>query len=326
MKLQQFLPKTNVSRFLWIVASYFTASALFPNLLLLIVNCIGYLPYSDRPGPGWQPAHWPGKEELEFFIGFALYMGLPTLVYGVAHAVLGLLYSISGLPKWLIRLLGGLTGLLSAGLLMEGAGWMIAISAFGVYVAAGCGLVWGVFILPALTERSARPLPFALRVALPLFGAVGGVNLLIKPLLPRDPVPGINFELNRLTSSQSEVHGDNTPYFDQATWRELDDLHLHGDMHGGIQSAFSGDGKSIDVMIVAFQAIDREYKIEVPSSGHVIYILDRGTLTPHPMMNTKDKRVFLIMPGVDELYDGGQLKTTGQNNFTPFTWSPTIKR
>ena len=39
-------------RRLSIAAAYVLAAERLPNLLLAVVNSVGYLPYSDRPGPG----------------------------------------------------------------------------------------------------------------------------------------------------------------------------------------------------------------------------------------------------------------------------------
>src|SRR5437764_15241795 len=41
-------------------------------LLLLICSLVGYLPYSDRPGPGWETPHLPSWQEIRFYAGWEL--------------------------------------------------------------------------------------------------------------------------------------------------------------------------------------------------------------------------------------------------------------
>jgi hypothetical protein len=69
--VKRMLPNRWWSCGLWIMATYVIAADLLPNSLLVLVNSAGYLPYSDRPGPGWQMPHLPTGEELQFFVGFA---------------------------------------------------------------------------------------------------------------------------------------------------------------------------------------------------------------------------------------------------------------
>lgn len=329
LKLRAFLPKKWWSSFLWIITSYVVAVDLFLNLLLLVINCIGYLPYSDRPGPGWQAPHFPQKSEIGFFIGFALYIAVPALIYALVQGILGLIYGLCSFPRWLIRVCGGLTGFVSTGLLMASAGWMIAISALGVYIAAGSGLMWGVLILPLLVVKKQRQLPLAVRVSLPVTLVGIAMYFLIYPLLPHKPVPGITFEANRVTQGEEPISPDHTAYFRPETWNELDSLHLKGDFHGGFQvaNASSDDSKNIQVMLVALQPIDHEYTLQVPEAGYVVYVLEGDRLTPHPAFSKADRRTINIKPGSDSKYEGGEVEITSvEKNFVPFTWYPTIKK
>jgi hypothetical protein len=40
-------------------------------LLLVVVSAIGYLPYSDRRGPGWYAAHIPNVQEVGYYASWA---------------------------------------------------------------------------------------------------------------------------------------------------------------------------------------------------------------------------------------------------------------
>jgi hypothetical protein len=253
-------------------------------------------------------------------------LGSLTLLYAAAHTVLAAIYEFCSLPRWLVRILGGLTAFLSAGLLMAGVGWMIAIAPIAVYLAAGCGLLWGALLLPAWHIPREHPLPLPLRIGAVLLCCGGGVFYLLRPFLPRKPIPPVNLSVIRITPSSSEVDWKPSGYFSQQTWTELNNLHLHGDIHGGIQSGISGDGEAIDIAVIALQPIDRKYKIAVPASGHVVYVLDHNTLTPHPALPSKDDRSFTLKPGADKALEGGTLRPSNLDKDETFTWYPTIAR
>jgi hypothetical protein len=324
--LKRFLPTKWWSSFLWAVLTYLFLADLLPNLLMLLVTCIGYLPYSDRPGPGWQAPHWPHKEEIEFFVGFAAYLGVPTLLYGLGQSLLAIVYGICSLPKWLLRLLGAITGYIAAGLLMAAVGWMIAIAPVGVYIASGCGLLWGVLVMPALVVPRQEHLPITLRVALPLLLDAAAIFYLVYPLIPKKPVAPITFELNRITEGEELVRADRTEYLKPETQQEIDGLNLRGRLHGGMQSTQGTNSGDVDVVVLALQPIDHEYKLDVPAKGHVVYVLADGKLTPHPLFQEKESKHIWLRPGVNATYDGGQIKVGDAPEFSAFTWYPTIRR
>ncbi len=319
-------PRCRWVRFLSVFATYILAADLLPVILLLAINCIGYLPYSDRPGPGWQQPHLPGHEEIVFFASFAFMLGRPTLIYAAGHTLLAGVYELCSVPRWLVRVLGGITAFLSAGLLMEGVGWMIAIAPVGVYLAAGCGLLWGALLLPAFYTPGQRKFHPIIRIAGVLLVCGGGLFYLMRPFLPKKPTPPINLSVVRITPSAKPIDWQPSEFFSQQTWAELDRLHLQGDVHGGIQSATSGQGQVIEVVIVALQPIDHNYKIKVPSSGHVVYVLDHDVLTPHPTVFSYDDRSFTLTPGMDRALDGGSLRPSDMDKDEDFKWFPGIPR
>jgi hypothetical protein len=325
-KFRAMLPTRWWSRLLWVFGSYIFAADILPNLLLLIINCSGYLPYSDRPGPGWQAPHLPGKEEIGFFFGFALYMGIPSLLYAAGQVLLAFAFGFCSLPKWLVRLLGAITGFIAAGLLMAGAGWMIAISSLGIYLAACCGLLWGLFVMPSFVVPRGEHLPMAVRIGIPLLLELAAVFYLLSPLIPRRPIAPITFEMNRVTSGTELVRADKTPYLKAETQAEIDALGLHGDIHGGVQSSQGTNNEDVDVVVLTLRPIDHEYKLDIPEHGHVVYILADGKLTPHPPFQGKDKRHIWIEPGENSTYDGGKIRVGNDGKFIAFTWYPTIRR
>jgi hypothetical protein len=184
-------------RCLLILATYITAADFLPTLLFVVINSIGYLPYSDRPGPGWQPPHFPSVQELRFFAGFAALLFPATALYGSFFALGAGILSFCKLPRWALRIVAGVPAFLAGGLLMAAVGWLIAISAVGVYVAAGCAGFWGLLIFPRLVPRTNYALPNPARVAVPIIMLFGGTYLLVRPILPDPALTNAKIEVVR---------------------------------------------------------------------------------------------------------------------------------
>jgi hypothetical protein len=192
-------------RSLLMLATYVIAADLLSNLSLLLINTIGYLPYSDRPGPSWQRAHLPSGEELRFFAGYALLLVRGTALYGLIFSVSGLILGFCSLPRWALRVLAAPTAFLASGLVAAAAGWYIAISALGVWIAAGFGALWGLFVFPQLVPSMSRILPTPARIALPIMMWVGGTYCLIKPLLPDPGLTNAKIEVIRRDDSGTDL-------------------------------------------------------------------------------------------------------------------------
>jgi hypothetical protein len=183
------------SAFLWILVTYVLATDFLVILLLVVVNSSGYLPYSDRPGPGWQRPHLPSKEELQFFISFALLLLRGTALYGGLFAVLAGLLGLCRIPRWGLRLIVAPLAFIASGIMVAAAGWMIAISSMGVHTAAVCGGLWGLLVLPRLVPRPSYTPPLALRIIAPLILFICGGYWLIRPLLPNRALTNAKVEV-----------------------------------------------------------------------------------------------------------------------------------
>ena len=293
--------------------------------VLLFASVLGYLPYSDRLGPGWWGrAHCPSLGEIGNYLGFAPLFAYFCLFFGLGFFLLSLVLGIASTPKWLTRVIGGLIGVLAAGLAVTGAGWYLALAAIGPDSAMVAGLFYGVFLFPLFVFSREQRLAIWQRSIVIAAATAVFILWIVWPLLPRKPVPGVAVLVNRVTPGPVPVDWRPSQYFRAETWDELSNLHLTGELHGGIQSAMSGEGQEIDVAVIALQPIDREYRVAVPLSGHVVYVLHDGRLEPHPAFTTKDKRTIILKPGVDSKWDGGQISLG--HEFSPHTWYPTISR
>jgi hypothetical protein len=271
---RKMLPNSWWSRGLCIVATYIIAADLLPNLLLVLVNSAGYLPYSDRPGPGWQTPHLPTSEELHFFFGFAFLLLKVTAVYGLVFAVAGWVLGFCLLPRWVLRVLAAPTAFLTSGLMMAAGGWMIAISPLGVYIAAGCGALWGLFVFPGLIPRMRYTLPLAARIGLPAMMLAVGTYWLISPLLPDPGLTNAKIEIIRREDAGADLSNVDLSYVGPLIAREA---RGSGKYVSTNRIEFTTDGRNqVRVLLIIDDDHPIPHTFQLPRSGDVIYRQSRG--------------------------------------------------
>jgi hypothetical protein len=263
------VPKNWWSRALWIAATYVIAAGLLPDLLLVLVNSVGYLPYSDRPGPGWQSPHFPSAQELQFFAAFAVLLSKGTIFYGLIFAAVGLVLGVCSVPRWVIRVMAALTAFLTSGLMMAAAGWMIAISSAGVYIAAGCGALWGLFLFPRFVSSAKHPAPLAVRVLLVLVIVVGGAYWLVRPLLPDPGLTNAQIEVIRRSNAGEELSSLDLSYLGPSIAKEVKGSGKYTSVN---RMGFTTDGRNRSRMLLIIDDAEAmAHTFVVPRSGDAIF-------------------------------------------------------
>jgi len=296
-------------------------------LVLLVSSCIGYLPYSDRPGPGWWGSpHWPSWAEITTYFGFAPWFAYFCLYFGLGLFGLSLVLGVSSTARWLIRIIGGLIAGLAAGLAVLGAGWYLALASIGPDAAALIGLLYGVFLFPRFIHARPRPIPIWARAGAVTCATALFLYWIVSPLIPMKPVASVSYDLVRVTPGDKPVGA--TSFLGKGISNELTSMSLRGEVHGGIGGGASSspDTPEIDVEFVALEPITKEASLSIPETGNVVYVLKDGTWTAHPSFSKKDRRTFTIRPGMNPQFDGGQIKLGDEKDFHTFTWYPTIPR
>ena len=297
------LPKRWWSSFLWIVVSYIVFADILPNLLLLLINCSGYLPYSDRPGPGWQPPHLPSKDELSFFFGFAYSLIVPTAIYAAGFGVIGLLFGLCSLPRWVTRIVGSPLAFIASGCMMMAAGWMIAISAVGIYTAAICGLIWGLLVLPLLVVRRTAPLTMWLRVVLPVAIFSGAAFYLLRPFLP-----------NPAETETTVFVLEQTPLgktLDKVDWSQFGGMPKMEHTPTGrfapvaVSTLSMSDKRKSRVLVLLSDGESPDTTLDVPRTGDAIYSESHGNWTT--ILNPSRKASFRI-----KVIQGGGVGAEGE--------------
>ena len=297
------------------------------SLVLLVSSCVGYLSYSDRPGPGWWGrVHWPSWVEFVNYIQFAPAFAYFCLFFGLGLFAFSLVLGIVSTPRWLNRLLGGVIAALAAGLAVMAGGWYFALAEIGPDAALVLGLLYGVFLFPYFIQPRRQPLAMWIRIPAAACAMALFLYWIISPFLPQKPVPEVRFDLVRVTAGDKAIVA--WPFEGAGVSTELAALNIRGETHGGIEQA-GGAGQNapqIDLELIALEPITKEAKLAIPKTGYVVYVLKDGVWMAHPSIVEKDKRALIIEPGVDPEYDGGRVKLGKEGKFSAFTWYPGIRK
>lgn len=169
-----------------IVSAYVAGIGTSVVLLLLVSSAVGYLPYSDRPGPGWGniPRHLPGLDEIKYFSGWAFFFLLPTCYFfGSLLFIFMAWIRWLNTPTWLARVLGGLFGYGFTALAVAGAGWYIAISPFIGNGVALMGLLFGILVLPRFVPHREMHLSTGTRAVGIVLAFLGLAAFLVYPFV-----------------------------------------------------------------------------------------------------------------------------------------------
>ena len=129
-------------------------------LFMIVAELVGYLPYSDSPGPGWVGI--PSFAEVEHVVSFGLGFGVicvpTTAIYGSLLFLIVRAMESVHIWRWLVVTVAALAAGFLSQFIIGGVGWLIAIGAVPVIVAAALGLIYGAFLLPARMPRAAATL------------------------------------------------------------------------------------------------------------------------------------------------------------------------
>lgn len=118
-------------------------------LYMTLIQAIGYLPYSDRPGSGWYKDEFSLTwNEIEYIWGFIWFLGIYISVELIIVYFLFRLFRLIGYNRVVFAILGGLIiGFLSL-YTTFGIGWYIAIDSSSVICSGILGIIYGSTLFP----------------------------------------------------------------------------------------------------------------------------------------------------------------------------------
>ncbi|HWR16328.1 MAG TPA: hypothetical protein VN577_15980 [Terriglobales bacterium] len=238
---------------------------------LILMSTIGFLPYSDRPGPGFYGVHLPSVQEIGFYLNFIWFALVVFVLYwGVLLYILVRLLGALHMPMWFIRSVGFAVAGIASLLGVAGAGWYIALANEVVYLGGALGAAYGAILLPRFAgERppeTRRWRHWALAPA-PVLVLLG---ILMYPLLPDRDAQSLDFQFIRLAQSADGEELANSDLPEKEVLRSLD---LKGKLHYG-SSGLRGtsDLPKARVLIVFTSGLENEVRLKQPKKTNVVYV------------------------------------------------------
>jgi hypothetical protein len=291
-------------------------------LFLVCSSLVGYLAYSDRPGPGWGRGAFSWGE-VEFFAGW-----LPLLTYTILY-VGAPLFPFARLlawfhsPRWLLRVFGGLFAGVAALVGVLAAGWYIAISQSPVLAGGIAGVIYGVFLLPRFSNSSSidrRTCRHRATIATTIiaFGAI-----VFYPLLPKQSEQSLEVHYVRVVPGPGDLTAD--PGAGALTPDELKflkSLALTGRLQFGISEYRNGSPTEARAVIVFTGELRSRVELRQPLKTHVIYVQQGDGWKMYPSNATTMRNKIRFWPSTT---DSSKIEVQsdpamGQPN--SFSWYP----
>ena len=158
--------------------------------------------------------------------------------------------------------------------MMAAAGWLIAISSVGVYIAAGSGALWGLFVFPRLVPRMSPTLTKTLRLALPVVLLTGGTYWLVRPLMPDPGLTNAKVEVIRRDERGTDLAGLDLSYLGPSIAREANGI---GKYASASRMEFRTDGRNqVRVLLLVDDAHLIANTFVLPRTGDAIYRQSEG--------------------------------------------------
>lgn len=268
----------------WITSLGLYAVVVSAGTLLFLVgsSIVGYLAYSDRPGPGWGRGTFSWSE-VKFFVGW-----LPLLIFGLLYLgaalfpfarLLGWFHS----PRWLLCIFGGLFAGIAADVGVLAAGWYIAISQYPAYAGAVSGMIYGAVLLPRFSghpRSGPRSWKHWTGIAATIF-ACGAIA--VYPLLPKRSEQSLEVLYVRVAPGPADLtaaanKGDLT----HGELELLKSLGLTGTLHFGMSEYHGSTPTDARAVIVFTGKLHSRAELRQPLRTHVLYVQQRDGWKMYP--------------------------------------------
>ena len=151
------------------------------GVLLIGASAIGFLVYSDRPGPGFYgPRFALDLAEARLLLSFLGFLVAPLLFAGSVVLAVELIYVRLRLPSASIRLVGAMAAGLFTGLVTASIGWYIALAGEAAGLALVVGTLAAFVMFPRRLSLSVRPKSWA-SLARGVGMTIAGIPLALVP-------------------------------------------------------------------------------------------------------------------------------------------------
>ncbi|MGH7529250.1 MAG: hypothetical protein ACREMN_02615 [Gemmatimonadales bacterium] len=255
------------------VGSYSICLALGLVITLTISSAVGYLPYSDRPGPGWTEPHF-SVQLLWFYAGWSVLLLLPAIIYGTVVFAWVRLLQFFEAPPVILRVAGALSAAAVALVLAAGAGWYIALAAFPVFVAAGLGAGWGALLLPRYLGRRPPPRRTWVRWSANGFVLLAGISGLYWTFFAPRYAQDLRLSIVRASSEARSGNEQQAQHFEPHESALLDSVLPNRHFHN-VLTGMSSNGVAQNearMLIILTAPVLAEARLHEPKGVRVVYI------------------------------------------------------
>jgi hypothetical protein len=109
---------------------------------------LGYLPYTDRPGPGWYGSRQTIRELPMIWQWLRLNPWAPPIYAAAIFLLMRVLSLVPRLPRMVVRIAGSLIAAAVAVLWVAATGWYFSLSLSVQWAALGFAVAYGAWFLP----------------------------------------------------------------------------------------------------------------------------------------------------------------------------------
>jgi hypothetical protein len=264
------------------LGSYALVVAAGTLLFLIGSSIVGYLAYSDRPGPGWGQGVFSWSE-VKFFVGwlpllfnFLLYLG--AVLFPFAR-LLGWFQA----PRWVVRVFGGLLSGISGLVGVLAAGWYIAISQYPVYAGAISGIIYGACLLPHFSGLPRGGPRSWKQWAGTTTTIIACGAFVVYPLAPKQPEQSLQLLFVRVIAGPQELNGfsiDGGLTVDELN--QLKALGITGTLQYGMSGGRGSSPARARAVIVCTGELRSPVALREPKATHVLYVQQGSAWNMYP--------------------------------------------
>lgn len=251
---------------------YVFVVALGVLLFLIGSSVVGYLTYSDRPGPGWgrDVFSWA---EVKFFVGWLPLLVYPLLFLGAPLFPFARLLRWFHSPRLLVRVFGGVFASIAALIGVLGAGWYIAISQYPAYVGALCGMTYGALLLPRFSgpQRAGRR---GWKQWAGIASTIIACGVFVAyPLVPKQSEQSLEVIFVRVIPGPQDLTiAERTGGLSENELEQLKALGLSGTLHFGMSQYRSGTPTQARAVVVCTGDVRAPVELREPRGANVMYV------------------------------------------------------
>jgi len=282
--------------FAWVKSLGLYATVVAAGTLIFLTGStlFGYLPYSDRPGPGWGRGIFSWSE-VRFFIGWLPLLFYCLLYFGLALFPFAWALTWFRSPRWLLRLFCGLFSGTAALISVSAAGWYIAISPYCAYAGGISGMVYGAVLLPFFSKAQPDG-PMNWKHWTGIAATVTACAMIIfYPLVPKPSEQSIQVLYYRVVPGSGDLSAD--PVSAELTADKLGFLKsigLNGSMHVGMSVLRGNTPTAARAVIVFTGELRSRTELREPLRTHALYVQqgDEWKMYPPNTPTTRNKIKF----------------------------------